>query len=79
LCASSTAFIKIAELPAIVLVPGAFHHLSQYAHLHSILEDAGHQTTTVDHPSTGGPRPLENALPDFEAVYLACKHYIDNG
>jgi len=69
----------MADLPAIVLVPGAFHHPSQYAHLQSILEEAGHQTTTVDLPSTGGPRPLENALPDFEAVRLACNKYINTG
>ena len=69
----------MAELLAIVLVPGAFHHTSQYAQLQNILESAGYQTTTVDLPSTGGPRPLGNALPDFEAVRNVCKNYIDNG
>lgn len=69
----------MTELPAIVLVPGAFHHPSQYAKLQSILESGGYQTKTVNLPSTGGPRPLKTALPDFEAVRTACRDYIDNG
>ena len=69
----------MAELPAIVLVPGAFHHPSQYAELQSILESAGYPTTTVDLPSTGGPKPLDGALPDFQAVHDACKTHIDSG
>lgn len=76
---SSSIIVKMAELPAIVLVAGAFHHLSQYAQVQSMLDSADYQTAIMDLPSTGGPRPLGNALPDFEAVRNVCKNYIDNG
>jgi hypothetical protein len=69
----------MTELPAIVLIPGAFHHPSQDAELQSILESAGYLTTIVNLPSTGGLNPLDSALPDSQAVHDACKNYNDSG
>jgi len=73
------ALVTMDVLPAIVLVPGAFHHVSQYVLVQSLLEGAGYQTKIVDLPSTGGKAPLKNALPDFRAVRQACLEFIDNG
>jgi len=64
--------------PALVIVPGACHHPSHYFTFASRLESAGYDTTTIDLPSTGGPKPT-TLQQDIDAIRAAILPYLERG
>jgi pimeloyl-ACP methyl ester carboxylesterase len=65
--------------PAIVIVPGAFHHPWHYLPLHDALIKSGYEVTTCDLPSTGPKEPVRSITPDVEVVRKAIQAYIEQG
>ena len=68
-----------ATKPAVVIVPGAFYEPWHYRLLHTGLEQAGYNVTTVTLPSTGGDKAQPNADADIAATASAIKSYISAG
>jgi len=63
--------------PAIVIVPGAWHHPSQYTPLASRLEKAGYEVTTCDLPSTGGAKPTASLSADIDVIRQAIISHLE--
>lgn len=67
------------SMPTIVLVPGAWHKVAQYAPLTTRLEQAGYEVVVVDYPSTGPNPTNKNFDPDVKIIHESIAQLADQG
>ena len=65
--------------PNIVLVPGAWHKVAQYAPLRTRLQQAGYEVEGIDYPSSSPNPTNKNFDPDVKVVREAIARLADQG
>ena len=67
------------SMPAIVVVPSAWHKVAQYGPLTTRLDQAGYEVVGVDYPSTSLNPTNENFDPDVKIVHDSIAWLVNQG